>query len=79
MSYADFSGCSYGSGDSFALEEDCDMARFLQRLDLDERRIPYRLVERHTDGDAHVRCRAASASPARVSSLIDNARHFAAR
>lgn len=33
MSPADFSVCSYVSGDSFGLEEDCDMPLFLQRLD----------------------------------------------
>jgi hypothetical protein len=53
MSAADFSSCSYVSGDSLALEEDCDMPRFLKRLD--ERHIPYQLREHHTNGDAHVR------------------------
>jgi len=53
MSYADFSVCSYVSGDSFALEEDCDMPAFLQRLR--ERGIPHRLREHHTSGDALVR------------------------
>jgi hypothetical protein len=53
MSPADFSSCSYVSGDSLALEEDCDMPRFLKRLD--ERHIPYQLREQHTNGDAHVR------------------------
>jgi hypothetical protein len=53
MSAADFSSCSYVSGDSLALEEDCDMPRFLKRLD--ERGSPYRLREQHTNGDAHVR------------------------
>jgi hypothetical protein len=53
MSPADFSPCSYVREDTFALEEDCDMPRFLQRLD--ERGIPYRLREQHTGGDAHVR------------------------
>jgi hypothetical protein len=52
MSPADFSVCSYVSGDSLALEEDCDMPRFLKRLD--ERGTPYRLREEHTNGDAHV-------------------------
>jgi hypothetical protein len=61
MSSVDFSRCSYVSGDSFAIEEDCDMPRFLKRLD--ERGIPYRLHERHTDGDAHVRCWACNAGP----------------
>jgi hypothetical protein len=41
------------SGDNFALEEDCGMPMFLKRLD--ERGTPYRLHERHTNGDAHVR------------------------
>jgi len=53
MPCADFSLCSYVSGDSFALEEDCDMPAFLQRLD--KRGIPHRLREHHTSGDALVR------------------------
>ena len=53
MSPADFSLCSYVRGDTLALEEDCDIPRFLKRLD--ERGIPYRLREQHTNGDAHVR------------------------
>jgi hypothetical protein len=53
LSPADFSQCSYVRGDTIALEEDCDMPRFLKRLD--ERGIPYRLREQHTDGDARVR------------------------
>jgi hypothetical protein len=53
MSAADFTVCSYVHGDTFALEEDVDMARFLKRLD--ERGIAYRLREQHTDGDADVR------------------------
>jgi hypothetical protein len=54
MSPVDFSSCSYVRGDTIALEEDCDMPRFLKRLD--ERGIPYRLREQHTDAEAHVRC-----------------------
>ena len=53
MSPSDFSSCSYVKEDSLALEEDCDMPRFLKRLD--ERGIPYRLREQHTKGDAYVR------------------------
>jgi hypothetical protein len=53
MSAADFTVCSYVDGDTFALEEDVDMARFLKRLD--ERGIAYRLREQHINGDAHVR------------------------
>jgi hypothetical protein len=53
MSPADFSSCSYVRGDAIALEEDCDMPKFLKRLD--ERRIPYRLREQHTKTEAHVR------------------------
>jgi len=64
MSPADFSSCSYASGDSFALEEDCDMPRFLKRLD--ERGTPYRLCEQHTNGDACVRHWACNPGPAAV-------------
>jgi hypothetical protein len=53
MSAADFTVCSYVHGDTFALEEDVDMAKFVKRLD--ERGIAYRLREQHTNGDAHVR------------------------
>ena len=53
MSPTDFSSCSYVCADTLALEEDCDMPRFLKRLD--ERGIPYRLREQHTDAEAHVR------------------------
>jgi hypothetical protein len=53
MSPADFSACSYVRDDTFALEEDCDMPRFLKRLD--ERGIPYRLRQQHTGAEAHVR------------------------
>jgi hypothetical protein len=53
MSPADFSASSYVRGDTIALEEDCDMPHFLKNLD--ERGIPYRLREQHTDADAHVR------------------------
>ena len=52
MSPADFSACSYVRGNTIALEEDCDMPRFLKRLE--ERGIPYRLREQHTDTEAHV-------------------------
>ena len=61
MSPADFSPCSYVRGDSLALEEDCDMPSFLKRLD--ERDIPYRLREQHTDAEAHVRRWAANPGP----------------
>ena len=53
LSPGDFSSCSYVRGDTLALEEDCDMPKFLKRLD--EQGIPYRLREQHTDGDAYVR------------------------
>jgi hypothetical protein len=53
MSAADFTVCSYVRGDTFALEEDVDMARFLKRLD--ERGIAYRLREQHINNDAYVR------------------------
>jgi hypothetical protein len=62
LSPADFSSCSYMRGDTLALEEDCDMPRFLQRLD--ERGIPYRLREQHTNGDAYVRHWASNLRPA---------------
>jgi hypothetical protein len=53
MSPADFSACSYVRADTLALEEDCDMPRFLKRLD--ELGIPYRLREQHIGAEAHVR------------------------
>jgi hypothetical protein len=65
LSPADFSACSYVRGDTFALEEDCDMPRFLKRLD--ERGIPYRLREQHTGAEAHVRRWAANLPPAAAS------------
>jgi hypothetical protein len=54
MKHADFSICSYVSGDALALEEDCDMPLFLKRLD--EVGITWRLREHHTNADAPVRC-----------------------
>jgi hypothetical protein len=65
MSPADFSACSYVHGDTLALEEDCDMPKFLKRLD--ERGIPYRLREQHTNGDAHVRRWASNPGPTAAS------------
>jgi hypothetical protein len=62
MSPADFSSCSYVNGDTLALEEDCDMPRFLKRLD--EQGIPYLLREQHTKTQAHVRRWAANPGPA---------------
>jgi hypothetical protein len=62
LSPADFSACSYMRGDTLALEEDCDMPKFLKRLD--ERGIPYRLREQHTNGDAYVRHWASNLGPA---------------
>ena len=62
LSPADFSECSYVHGDTLALEEDCDMPRFLKRLD--ERGIAYRLREQHTNGDAYVRHWACNTGPA---------------
>jgi hypothetical protein len=53
MSAADFTVCSYVHGDTFALEEDVDMTRFLKHLD--ERGIAYGLREQNTNGDAYVR------------------------
>jgi hypothetical protein len=61
MSPADFSVCSYVSGDNLALEEDCDMPRFIKRLD--ERGTPYRLREQHTYGDAYMRRWASNPGP----------------
>jgi hypothetical protein len=54
MTRAQFSICSCVSGDSLALEEDCDMPLFLKRLD--ERGVVWRLSEHHTSADARVRC-----------------------
>jgi hypothetical protein len=65
MSPADFSPCSYVCGDTLALEEDCDMPRFLKLLD--ELGIPYRLREQHTNGDAHVRRWASNPGPTAAS------------
>jgi hypothetical protein len=53
MSCADFSRSSYALEHLVALEEHCDMPRFLKRLD--ERGIAYRLHEQHFKGDAYVR------------------------
>jgi hypothetical protein len=53
LSPTDFSTWSYVCGDSLALDEYGDMPKFLERLD--ERGIPYRLHNRRTKGDAHVR------------------------
>jgi hypothetical protein len=53
LSPTDFSTWSYVCGDSLALDEYGDMPKFLERLD--ERGIPYRLHDRRTKGDAHVR------------------------
>jgi hypothetical protein len=61
LSPADFSSCSYMRGDTLALEEDCDMQRFLKCLD--ERSISYRLREQHTDADAHARRWASNPGP----------------
>jgi hypothetical protein len=65
LSPADFSACSYVQGDTLALEEDCDMPKFLNRLD--ERGIPYRLREQHTKTQAHVRRWAANPGAAAAS------------
>ena len=62
MSPANFFSCSYVNGENLALEEDCDMPRFLKRLD--ERGIPYRLHEQHSNGDAYVRRWASNPRPA---------------
>jgi hypothetical protein len=53
LSRTDFSTWSYFCGDRFALDEYGDMPKFLERLD--ERGIAYRLHDRRTKGDAHVR------------------------
>ena len=53
LSPADFSTWSYVCGDTLALDEYGDMPKFLKRLG--ERGIPYRLHDRRTEGDAHVR------------------------
>jgi hypothetical protein len=62
LSASDFTVCSYVHDDSFALEEDVDMPRFLKRLD--ERGIAYRLCEQNTNGDAYVRNWASNRSAA---------------
>jgi hypothetical protein len=61
LSPADFSACSYVRDDTLALEEDCDMRRFLKGLD--ERGIAYRLREQHTDAEAHVHRWASNPGP----------------
>jgi hypothetical protein len=61
LSPADFSPCSYVRGDTLALEEDCDMPKFLKRID--ERGILYRLREQHTDTEARVRRWASNPGP----------------
>jgi hypothetical protein len=53
LSPSDFSTWSDVCGDTFALDEYGDMPKFLKRLD--ERGVPYRLHDRRTKGDAHVR------------------------
>lgn len=53
LSPGDFSPWSRVCGDSFALDKYGDMPKFLKRLD--ERGIRYRLHDRLTKGDAHVR------------------------
>jgi hypothetical protein len=65
LSPADFSACSYVRSNTIALEEDCDMPKFLERLS--ERGIPYRLREQHTDADAHVRRWVANPGPTAAS------------
>jgi hypothetical protein len=61
MSSADVTVCSYVLEDTFALEEDCDRPRFLKHLD--ERSIPYRIQEQHTNADGYVRCWACNSNP----------------
>lgn len=61
LSPADFSTWSYVCGDTLALDEYGDMPKFLKRLD--ERGIPYRLHDRRTQGDAHVRHWVCNAGP----------------
>jgi hypothetical protein len=51
LSPADFSTWSYFCGDCFALDEYGDMPKFLERL----YKRGYRLYDRRTKGDAHVR------------------------
>jgi hypothetical protein len=64
MTRTEFSICTYVSGDCLALEEDCDMPFFLERLG--DRGIAWRLREHHTNADAPVRCwESNSASEAR--------------
>ena len=53
MSSAAFTGSSYVLEHLIALEGDCDMPRFLKRLD--ERCIPDRPREHHFNGDAYCR------------------------
>jgi hypothetical protein len=53
MTPADFTVCSHVHGDTFALEEDVDMPKFVKRLA--DRGIAYRLRQQHTNNDAYVR------------------------
>jgi hypothetical protein len=62
LSPADFSTWSFVCGDTLALDEYGDMPKFLKRLD--QRGIPYRLHDRRTEGDAHVRHWVRNAGPA---------------
>ena len=50
---SDFSRCTYVNREVFALEEDCDMPRFLRRMD--ELELPYKLHEQSVNGNAYVR------------------------
>ncbi len=49
----DLSCCSYVDRDVYALEEDCDMPLFLERLA--QRGVAYQIIDQHIDRDAHVR------------------------
>jgi hypothetical protein len=49
----DFSSFSYARDDTFALEEDCDMSIFLNRMK--DRRLAYQLAEQHIKHTAYVR------------------------
>jgi hypothetical protein len=54
MSPRDFSACSYKSRDGIcALEEDCDMPKFLAHLD--QRGVAYELRSIHTNSEAACR------------------------
>lgn len=54
MGPEDFSSYSYRQGDVLALEEDCDMARFLQAYEAKHGETPL-IRAKHLDQDAWIR------------------------